>query len=243
MACLILIMLEQYGTIFGIQWTIKKNRKESQSSDMNVLEPGCGTGLTSLELIARRGANVVLLDFSPAAIKIAKRLARKRGLLSCVDFILGDLRSLSLRDNCFDLVWNQGVVEHFDGEDRQRVVDEMSRVAKTNAVVMIMTPNGLNPIYRLKKTKLFHRGQYVFESAYLLTELVDKVEKARLKVVKIGGIKSLSPMFWFVPVRIGSVIKSTLDATPSWISVNSNPFNLLNRTLGTTLVVICRKKM
>ena len=193
--------------------------------------------------MARHSANVVLLDFSSRAVKMARSLGRKAGLLSYLDFIVGDVRFLCLKEKCFDLVWNQGVVEHFKGDDRKLVICEMARVAKANAVVIILTANRLGPIYVLWKRvkQLLDTWEFGFESPYLSSELVDKVEKAGLEVVKSGGIKALAPLLLVLPAKIGRPIKEVLERTTSWISVNADPFNLLNRTLGFTLIVIGQK--
>ena len=97
-----------------------------------VLDVMVGTGDTTL-LAARKGAEVVGVDFSGSMMKVAKRKIRKEGLKK-VSFVRSDASNLPFKDNSFDTV-----VCTF-GLDTVRVpgpvVGEMVRVAKEGAPVI-----------------------------------------------------------------------------------------------------------
>jgi cyclopropane fatty-acyl-phospholipid synthase-like methyltransferase len=65
-----------------------------------VLDIGCGSGRYSIEM-ARRGAEVVGLDFAPAMVELARELAAEAGVSDCCHF-----------EQCDFLAWRE--LHHFD---------------------------------------------------------------------------------------------------------------------------------
>lgn len=66
---------------------------------------GCGVGRETIHL-AKKGFNVVGVDFSPSAIKKARNRARKEGIE--VEFIVDDLTNLQHTSSAYDLVMDFG---------------------------------------------------------------------------------------------------------------------------------------
>lgn len=122
-----------------------------------VLDAGCGTAIPSLEL-ARRGADVVLLDVSATAVAHARRLARELG--RTVTIVEGSIFDLPFGACEFDLVWNTGVLEHFDLADRRRAVAEMIRAARPGGAVLTINPNPRSPVYRAMHSLAVRRGTW-----------------------------------------------------------------------------------
>lgn len=79
---------------------------------MKILEVGAGTGRDSLEM-ARLGADVTILDFSSESLKLVRRQldAQEGGHL--VKLVRGDAFGSPFPDESFDLVFHQGLLEHF----------------------------------------------------------------------------------------------------------------------------------
>src|SRR4051812_44857599 len=86
----------------------------------DLLDAGCGTGEHAL-LAAANGANVYGVDLSQVAIERARRKAAERGL--DVRFDAGDVLSMPLSDDGFDVVIDSGLFHVFDDDDRTRYVD------------------------------------------------------------------------------------------------------------------------
>jgi len=122
-----------------------------------VLDAGCGTAIASLEL-AGRGADVVLLDVSPTAVARARHLARVLG--RNVTVVEGSIFDLPFADGEFDLVWNTGVVEHFDLPDRRRAVSEMIRATRPGGAVLTVNPNRRSRVYRTMYSRAVSRGTW-----------------------------------------------------------------------------------
>lgn len=81
------------------------------AGDERVLDVGTGTGHTALAF-APRVAEVVGIDFTPAMLEQARRLAASRGVAN-VRFDLGDAMALPYAAGAFDLVTCRVCAHHF----------------------------------------------------------------------------------------------------------------------------------
>jgi len=104
--------------------------------DMKILDAGCGRARTDVEL-AEYGAEVTVLDTSKSAIEQAKINIEYYDV--SMDALIGDITRIPVKSNTFDLVWNEGVIEHLrfpiDG------LLEMVRVTKSGQNVLVIVPN------------------------------------------------------------------------------------------------------
>ena len=90
-----------------------------------VLDVGCGTGEHVL-MAASLGLRAVGVDAAPAAIEIAGRKARERGVVA--RFLVHDALRLAELGEQFDTVLDCGLFHVFGDEDRARFVDSLSSV-------------------------------------------------------------------------------------------------------------------
>lgn len=102
------------------------------SKDHRVLDVACGTG-GWLRTCARQGCGVAGIDLSDRAIDICK------SQLPGGDFYAQPAESLPWEDDRFDVVTCLGSLEHF--VDPVASLREMCRVAKPDAVFVILVPN------------------------------------------------------------------------------------------------------
>jgi SAM-dependent methyltransferase len=103
-----------------------------------VLDAGCGDGVLST-LMAERGARVTGLDLSAANLASAGRRAGSGP--GPPAFVLGDTRTLPVRDASVDVVVSCHVLEHLP--DPRPALSELRRVARER--VLIAMPTCLNP--------------------------------------------------------------------------------------------------
>lgn len=115
-------------------------------SGASVAEAGCEFGVTSFLLT--RPAEKVALDYNEVALMQARALwidQDPAATAVCADLFALD-PSLFGR---FDLVFNAGVIEHYEFNDRVRMIDSMLRMAKPGAPVVVAFPNHLSFPYRI----------------------------------------------------------------------------------------------
>jgi len=186
---------------------LKRLIKLQKNERLNILEVGCGSGIRTLALLRDfedYPLNAVLVDISLSALLFAKKNAEKNKIKA--NFILVDGFKLPFR-KFFDIVWNEGVNEHFDGEKRQKIFEEMSRVCKEGGQVIVIVPNALNLPYRITKKILETRSEWIygFEKPYTIFELKDKMKNAGITSLTASGARVIGSIFTFlqlIPKRV-----------------------------------------
>lgn len=148
-----------------------------------ILEVGFGKGNEIVQL-AKAGALCFGLDFSESAIMLLKERARRERL--DIEVVGGDARRLPFRSGSFDLVFSQGVLEHFI--DPSAVLQEQFRVLKKGGVVVVEVPNKwtLYTIYK-KILMTIRRWPPGWETQYSPRELGSLLEQNGFQVIDKMG--------------------------------------------------------
>lgn len=106
--------------------------KASPDRVLSILEAGCGA---SWELdLAGVSYTLTGMDVDEAGLTLRKT---EKGDLD--EAIVGDLRTVSLEENRFDVIYNSFVLEHVDGA--QRVLDNFARWLKPGGILLLRTPD------------------------------------------------------------------------------------------------------
>lgn len=105
------------------------------TKDSSLLELGCGTSTLTLSF-APELRELIGLDISPESVRISRELAQAKGVTNAT-FVLGNCLDVPYKDR-FDLVWSQGLMEHFD--DPVAVAREHFKAVKPGGTVLISVP-------------------------------------------------------------------------------------------------------
>ncbi len=111
--------------------------KVTSLQQKKVLEIGAGTGRDSFPL-AENGATVFQLDYAENSLRILKRLAEESNLP--VSIVGGDTFNLPFRDETFDVVFHQGLLEHFRKPLATQLLKENIRVLKQGGLLLVDVP-------------------------------------------------------------------------------------------------------
>ena len=103
------------------------------TTEMHLIDVGCGSGELSLELAAEVG-HLTGIDGDPEELELA-RSAAEASSTSNATFTVGDAYALPLPDSEADAVFAHSVLEALDRP--AEALAEMSRVLKTNGVVAV----------------------------------------------------------------------------------------------------------
>ena len=139
---------------------------------LRTIELGSGRGDLSV-LLARRGAKATLFDANDRALQLAKSRFDRLGLRA--DYLQGDMMGrLEGLAGKYDVVLSSGVIEHFRGEDRTRVIATHYEVLRAGGLAVISVPHAHCPPYRMWKFYLERRGwwPYGMELPYTKRELL-----------------------------------------------------------------------
>lgn len=123
-----------------------------------ILDAGCGTGAFAMEA-ARRGADVVAIDLSPALVDVAVRRVAEHldvfGSGGHIDFRSGDMSDAAL--GTFDHVVAMDSLIHYNAADAVRVLEAWSQRTR-GSMVFTFAPS--SPLLRTMHAvgRLFPRG-------------------------------------------------------------------------------------
>ncbi|KKG11024.1 methyltransferase domain-containing protein [Methanosarcina sp. 2.H.A.1B.4] len=146
----------------------------------SLLEVGCGSGHLSGHL-ADRGFQTTLIDFSKVALEKAKRHYEQNNLTG--NFINADMFDLSANlVEPHDVVWNSGVLEHFDAWKVIDVLKRMGQVARK--YVLILVPNAMSVPYLLFRRCAMEKGEWIWGRELLRDSMKHLAEAAGLEVIE-----------------------------------------------------------
>lgn len=111
-----------FARIFA--WIVK-----AASPKGRILEAGCGSGKISSYLFSK-GFVTVAADYSVQAARIAKQ--------NCHFVVACDIFCLPFKDDAFEVIFNQGVMEHFSDVRFRDILREFKR---TSPKVVIIVPS------------------------------------------------------------------------------------------------------
>lgn len=130
-----------------------------------VLEAGCGAGWHALALARTGRFAVTLLDYSEHALRHARAQFARSGLPA--EFRLGDAREHGTPE--FDLVFNSGVLEHFERE--QQIAFLQAMASRSRNLVLTLVPNRSCYWYWIWRLEAAAHGDWPFGREVAVREL------------------------------------------------------------------------
>jgi len=185
------------------------------------LDLGCGDGTYSLELI-QRGADFVLgIDPSEKAVTAATAKADKAGFTDKARFQVGNIYDLSLTEH-FDCIVLRGVLHHLPDAGKA-----LRAVAPFAPNVLIMEPNGTNPVVKIiEKTSRYHIEHE--EQSFPLSTLRRWLFEAGFTQFTCNHV-NLVPMFcpdWLA--KVCKFMESTFEAIPFIRNISCGQYIILS---------------
>jgi ubiquinone/menaquinone biosynthesis C-methylase UbiE len=159
--------------------------------DEDVLDAGCGTGLTMRRIAGQySGCRVYGIDLSPRMIEVARMDAARQGL--DVELRVGSITDLPYPNASFDVVLTNIMFHHLDLAEKRRAVAEIARVLRSGGryISAEFGPRARNPMERR-----LAQGEYTLYPSHLA--------EAGLAVQH----EELSPFIWGLQVYYRMTVK------------------------------------
>lgn len=161
-----------------------------------ILEVGAGTGRDAVTL-ASMGAEVVTLDYVAGSLELTRKAAGHSGVN--VGVVCGDGTNSPLLDNSFDVVFHQGLLEHF--RDPLPMIHDNMRLLKPGGCVVIDVPQTFH-YYTVGKQMLIAMDRWFagWETQFTIGQLEKLVTGEGLEVVRSYG-DWMVPGLWYRALR------------------------------------------
>jgi ubiquinone/menaquinone biosynthesis C-methylase UbiE len=145
-----------------------------------ILDVGCGSGQEAV-FLAKCGYNVIGVDISANALRIAEKLAKKANVE--VDWRQGSVYKLPVPDASIDFINDRGLLHLISEERRPTYAKEVQRVLKLGGVLLIRGADShwgkeFTPITEESITRHFHKTAF------------DKGPLLPIQLVSNGGVRS-----------------------------------------------------
>jgi len=171
-------------------WSKKRMMKlldDIVRENINILDAGSGSGFFSNYFISK-GCNVYSLDYSEDALNITRRLTDNKSAA----YLKEDLLDPSFGDKYtkkFDIIFSDGLFEHFESEDQYKIMDNFKKVKKDEGIIATFVPNKYSWWQIIKP--FFMPG--IKEKAFNLKKL--KSLHKNLNIIRSGGLNVLPTRF------------------------------------------------
>jgi SAM-dependent methyltransferase len=165
-------------------------------ANLKALEVGGGSGRDSAAL-AKAGAQVTVVDYAQQALRTIRNVldrANKPGKL-----VRADGFQLPFPDNTFDIVFHQGVLEHF--REPEPFLRENVRVLKPGGLLLVDVPQRWH-LYTLAKHILIAMDKWFagWETEFSIGELQKMMEAEGVEMVHSYG-DWMYPGFFYRSIR------------------------------------------
>ena len=156
---------------------------ETKKGD-HILEIGSGTGVISA-LLNSGGRYVYLQDFSKAMLLTAEDLFTSLGTEMSGSSETDVLDFWEWEDDMFDCVFSVGLLEHFDPDEIDHIMQEAKRVTKPDGKIIMLVPNADCIAYIKGKEEQEEKGIWKWgkERPFTKVDLIHYFKQSGLDVV------------------------------------------------------------
>jgi len=165
-----------------------------------ILEVGCGTGRITVQAVRDGQVDAVGIDISSSSLRYARGLAASVGV-RC-QFIQASGFQLPFKDDSYDAVVSEGVIEHFSVRGTEAMVGEHVRVCRPGGLVIISVPNLLHLPLTYHKQRLAEKYHAYPERSYTVWGLKDLLRCHGLQPVACDGFAPSMGLQWVVSSRV-----------------------------------------
>lgn len=161
-----------------------------------VLEVGAGSGRDSIK-ISSMGGNGYVVDYASSSLQTIREISANEK--ADLTLIKGDAFKLPFKDESFDVVFHQGLLEHF--RNPEDLLKENIRVMKKGGLLLVDVPQKYH-FYTVVKHILMLFGKWFagWETEFTVSQLENMLKKKGLSIVAVYG-DWLNPSFLYRMTR------------------------------------------
>jgi 2-polyprenyl-3-methyl-5-hydroxy-6-metoxy-1,4-benzoquinol methylase len=153
--------------------------------DSHVLEIGFGSGRILTKIARELNCSCVGVDIPDHAFPTIAFYCQQEGVQ--VAALKGDGFALPFKDGSFEVVYSEGVIEHFPMERSIAMLKEHARVCRPGGTVIVSVPNKFAPVHSLTKRLLGPRFLFYPEASYSNRQLSGFMKQAGIRPIAKDG--------------------------------------------------------
>ena len=213
-----------------------------------ILSAGSGQDIISMNLqkYFKNKLHISILDISEDVLMWNRRLFSKYNLNA--EFIKGDIFRMPFGNDSFDLVFNTGVLEHFNKKEQVEMTKEIIRTLKPRGYFVTANPSNMGKIYKLGIKAAKEKGYWVFGKEIPIVSLkflkeeisgIDFVKEYHKDVLSQLGFLSYVSAFYKIitfPIIFSVRLLYCFQSIPHLLDF------LFSRIIGTYLIISVIKK-
>lgn len=168
------------------------------ADDLDVMEFGCGNGITALEMTRRFNIRVQAYDFSSEMIGVARQLAMSTGYDEKVSFSIGDITRPPVIEKTFDLIFTERMVINLTSWDEQQsAIRTLCGYLKPRGKLLLLenSSTGLARINGLRAMAGLKPITPPWHNIYLDDE---KLERMRIEGCELTQVIPYSATYYFL---------------------------------------------
>lgn len=172
-----------------VSWSKKRiiqQLKPFIKKGMKVLDAGCGSGFFS-DFFVKMGCEVYCLDYSEQALQVARRVTKNKAHAYLNEDLL-DPKFPGRVKGKFDLIFSDGLFEHFPPSKQRRILKNLIAVKKKTGIITTFVPNKYSwwEIVRPIFMPGIHEKPFSIEELTALHKKMDLVKSGGINVLPLG---------------------------------------------------------
>jgi ubiquinone/menaquinone biosynthesis C-methylase UbiE len=104
------------------------------SAPLKVVDIGCGTGASTIQLARLLNAKITAIDFLPEFIEVLKGNAENEGLSKKIDPLACSMENLQFDDEEYDVIWSEGAIYNIGFE---KGINDWRRFLKPGGLLVV----------------------------------------------------------------------------------------------------------
>ncbi len=105
-----------------------------KNSELEMVDIGCGTGASSIEILKNSKFQITAVDFLSAFLEKLNTVTREQGFSNRIKTIEADMGNLPFQDQQFDLIWSEGSIYNIGFENG---IKKWKRFLKKNGHIVL----------------------------------------------------------------------------------------------------------
>lgn len=151
---------------------------------MDVLDLGCGAGFFSAYFISK-GCGVYSMDYSREALSIARDITETKSKMYINANILDPGVFIDI-DVKFDIIFTDGLLEHYSKLEQDKIVSNMKAVKKDKGYIINFAPNKFS-LWSMARPFVMD----IKEKPFGMGEFINLHDRNSLNIIAFGGVNVL----------------------------------------------------